>query len=633
MERCAVILLFTMLLIKSCMVWFAMSSSNFTDQSVLLAFKSKIRFDPTNVLAHNWTTSTNFCHWIGVTCSTRRQRATVLDLGYMGLQGTISPHLANLSFLVLLDLSNNSFQGQLPPEFSHLRRLKELNLAHNQIEGVIPPSLHHCRRLQAILLEYNNFTSGIPKEFGILPKLRGLSLSGNSLSGSIPSSIGNISTLDNSISGTLPKDLCSNCPKLQRLSLYYNHISGHIPSTIYQCTELTHLVLYYNSFNGTIPAEVGRLHKLKRLNIGVNNIFGTIPPSLGNISSLDQIYMGTNYIHGVIPNKLEGLSNLIDFNLGKNFLSGVIPSAIFNISSLESLSFAYNAFSGTLPTTIGLQLPNLQQFLAQGNQLGGIIPLYLSNSSKLARLTLEANLFTGPVPKSLGNLEQLSWFNVGGNQLTGETGSPELHFLTALTNCRSLKWLIVDYNPLDGIIPNSIGNNSSPLQTFSAFSCQIKGHIPRGVGTFRNLNFIDLSNNNLNGTIPSTIVGLESLQRLYLEYGSEGRVSTRGDIFSYGIMLLETVTRKKPTDEMFTGELSLRHWVNASLPDKLMEVVDCGLLRIKNGDMTATQDNLLAIMELGLECCKELPEERNDIQEVVSKLNKIKLQLICNRRT
>ncbi|KAA8535562.1 hypothetical protein F0562_030552 [Nyssa sinensis] len=118
-----------------------------------------------------------------------------------------------------------------------------------------------------------------------------------------------------------------------------------------------------------------------------------------------------------------------------------------------------------------------------------------------------------------------------------------------------------------------------------------------------------------------------------LEYGSEGRVSTRGDIFSYGIMLLETFTRKKPTDEMFTGELSLRHWVNASLLDNLMEVVDCSLLRMEKGDMTATQDSVLAIMELGLECCKELPEERNDIQEVVSKLNKIKLQLIHNRRT
>ncbi|KAA8535521.1 hypothetical protein F0562_030524 [Nyssa sinensis] len=102
------------------------------------------------------------------------------------------------------------------------------------------------------------------------------------------------------------------------------------------------------------------------------------------------------------------------------------------------------------------------------------------------------------------------------------------------------------------------------------------------------------------------------------EYGTEGRVSTKGDIYSYGIMLLETFTRKKPTDEMFAGELTLRQWVNASLPNKIMEVLDSGLLRTEDsGDMTATQGYLLAIMELGLECSEEFPDERIDIKDVV----------------
>ncbi|KAA8535517.1 hypothetical protein F0562_030520 [Nyssa sinensis] len=114
------------------------------------------------------------------------------------------------------------------------------------------------------------------------------------------------------------------------------------------------------------------------------------------------------------------------------------------------------------------------------------------------------------------------------------------------------------------------------------------------------------------------------------EYGSEGRVSTKGDIYSYGIMLLEMFTRKKPTDEMFTGELSLRQWVSASLPSKLMEVVDGGLFTTRGGT-TTTQGIILVIMELGMECCKDSPEERYDIKEVVVKLNKTKMQLLQNR--
>ena len=114
------------------------------------------------------------------------------------------------------------------------------------------------------------------------------------------------------------------------------------------------------------------------------------------------------------------------------------------------------------------------------------------------------------------------------------------------------------------------------------------------------------------------------------EYGSEGRVSTKGDIYSYGIILLEIITRKKPTDEMFVGELAMRKWIT-SLPDK-MEVVDDGLLQIEEGrDVTTTQTILTSILELGLRCSEKLPDERPDIKEVLAKASKFKLTLLGNR--
>ncbi|KAI9073466.1 hypothetical protein K1719_044576 [Acacia pycnantha] len=62
------------------------------------------------------------------------------------------------------------------------------------------------------------------------------------------------------------------------------------------------------------------------------------------------------------------------------------------------------------------------------------------------------------------------------------------------------------------------------------------------------------------------------------EFGSKGVVSTKGDVYSYGILLMEIFTRKKPTDEMFVQGLSLKDWVSNSTPHSIMNIIDVNFL-------------------------------------------------------
>ena len=53
-----------------------------------------------------------------------------------------------------------------------------------------------------------------------------------------------------------------------------------------------------------------------------------------------------------------------------------------------------------------------------------------------------------------------------------------------------------------------------------------------------------------------------------------GQVSTLGDIFSYGILLLEMFTGKKPIDEIFKNGLSIHKFMAMALPENVMDIVD-----------------------------------------------------------
>lgn len=121
------------------------------------------------------------------------------------------------------------------------------------------------------------------------------------------------------------------------------------------------------------------------------------------------------------------------------------------------------------------------------------------------------------------------------------------------------------------------------------------------------------------------------------EYGSTCKVSKMGDVYSFGILLLETFTGKKPTD-VDDGESSLREWVRAALPTSLLDVIDANLLkddsvsRQQLEHSNSTHHCLSSVIELGLLCSSYAPNERIQMIYVVPRLQKIKGEYLSQYR-
>nr|GEV44030.1 cGMP-dependent kinase [Tanacetum cinerariifolium] len=258
--------------------------------------------------------------WSGVSYGKRHRRVIALYLEIKGLEGSLSPHVGNLSFLHELSLSNNSFQRTIPHEF---RRM-------NKLTGGIPPFLGNLTTMESFSTARNQLSGNIPDTLGKIPlflehfQLEYMNLSFNNFEGEVPvrEVFANASAF--SVSGN------------SRLCGGMNKLTGGIPPFLGNLTTMESFSTARNQLSGNIPDT-----------LGMNKLTGGIPPFLGNLTTMESFSTTRNQLSGNIPDTL-----------------GKIPPFLEHFQ-LEYMNLSFNNFEGEVPVK-GV-FANASAFSVSGN--------------------------------------------------------------------------------------------------------------------------------------------------------------------------------------------------------------------------------------------------------------------------
>ncbi|KAG5095426.1 hypothetical protein JHK84_051014 [Glycine max] len=375
-----------------------------------------------------------------------------------------------------------------------------LDLSGESIYGGFDNSstLFSLQNLQILNLSANNFSSEIPSGFNKLKNLTYLNLSHAGFVGQIPTEISylarlvaTLSVLDLSFNyhlyGSLP-EFPVNSP-LQTLIVSGTNFSGAIPPSINNLGQLSILDLSNCHFNGTLPSSMSRFRELTYLDLSLNDFTGQIP-SLNMSNNLTHLDFTRNGFTGSITYHFGGLRNLLQIDLQDNFLDGSLPSSLFSLPLLRSIRLSNNNFQDQL------------------NKYSNI------SSSKLEVLDLSGNDLNGSIPTDIFQLRSLSVLELSSNKLNGTLKLDVIHRLENLTTLGlSHNHLSIDTNFADVGLISSIPN----MNIVELASCNLT-EFPSFLRNQSKITILDLSSNNIQGSIPTWIWQLNSLVQLNLSH-------------------------------------------------------------------------------------------------------------------
>ncbi|XP_047341047.1 tyrosine-sulfated glycopeptide receptor 1-like [Impatiens glandulifera] len=590
-------------------------------------------------------------NWLG-----NLKQLEVLDLSFNRFSGLIPAWFGDLPNLFYLDLSSNNLTGEFPIEFTRMLRLtsegvdNQIDRSYLELPVFVNPSntstlqyYHQLANLPpAIYLGSNAITGSIPIQIGLLKFIHVLDLSYNNFSGTIP-------------------DQISNLVNLEKLNLSGNHLTGQIPSSLRSLHFLSSFSVANNNLQGPVPS---------------GGQFDTFPSSsYDNNPGLCGLVVHRSCSSGSDTRKSNTYKNakkniIVGVTLGVCFIIAfavvltavclskrrIIPRGEGDNVNFETISFTSNSGMST-----DICKENSMLMIFQNNNNIEIKDITIHDILKATDNFNQANIVGcggfGLVYKAtLANGTKLAV-----KKLSGDMGLMEREFkaeVEVLSTARHKNLVSLQgYCVHDGIrllIYSFMENGSLDywLHEKTDGAAQLdwptRLRIARGAST--GLAYMhqicdphivhrDIKSSNilLNEKFEAHVADF-GLSRLILpyrthvttelvgtlgyippEYGQAWIATLRGDMYSFGVVMLELLTGKRPV-EVFKPKTSreLVSWVlQMKKAGKSEEIFD-SLLRGKG-----FEEEMIQVLEMACMCINQNPLKRPTITEVVDWLHNV----------
>ncbi|CAH9078289.1 unnamed protein product [Cuscuta europaea] len=541
----------------------------------------------------------------------------ILDIANNGLEGTITGDIKNARSLALLYVSNNRLSGELPSEIGSASAMVSIDLSINQFSGEIPTSIGVLKSLGTVLFYTNNFSGSIPNSLGECVSLSDINMAYNSLNGAIPSSLGYLSTLTtlnlsgNKLSGEIPASLSSL--KLNLLDLSNNTLSGPIPES------LSHEA-YNGSFTGNsrlCSQNIKSFRKCSRES-GMSRYFRTLLIFLSVLSSTVLVLLALFFYSRKNSYRERSLKDgkwdLVSFGplsfkeeevldaikeenlIGEGGSGGVYLVALQNGTDLAAKhiwnpSNTDRRNSITTSTTLIKHGAVSKQFEAEVQTLSSIrhmnvVKLYCSIMSEDSSVLVYEYMPNGSLWDRLHTSKktELDW---------------ETRYEIALGAAKGLEYL---HHGCDRpIIHRDVKSSNILLDEF--FKPRIADF-----GLAKMMQF-DTSGKDSTHVIAGTHGYIAP------EYGYTHNVKEKSDVYSYGVVLMELVTGKKPIEREYGESNNIVSWVSTKLNSReaIMSIVDSSIPDYH-------QQDAMKVLRIAISCTNALPNSRPTMQRVVQLL-------------